>query len=77
MVQNRQRLPGKNFYGVVTRSWRKIHPKDECVFIFREGKEWVLLATYVDDIFALRSQNGHSLRDRVLGKLRSHMIIEN
>ena len=30
----------------------KIHPKDECVYIFRHDEEWALVSTHVDDIFA-------------------------
>lgn len=54
-----------------------MHPKDECVFIFRDGDAWVLTFTHVDDIFVLANAKGHSLRDKIKSELGKHMTVED
>ena len=54
-----------------------VHPKDECVYIFREGDAWVLTSSHVDDIFALANKQGCSLREKIKSELSKHMIVED
>jgi len=50
--------------------------KDECVYLFREGKAFMYLSTHVDDIFPLYNEEGKMIRDRVLKTLKSRMQVE-
>jgi len=47
----------------------KRHPKDECVYIFREQDAYLFLGTHVDDLFPLFNKGGRRIRDRILGTL--------
>ena len=66
----------------LTRILRKLggipHPKDDCVFIFREGEtSWLFLSTHVDDIFVLFNQEGLKIRDSILIALNEEVTVEN
>ena len=49
----------------------RVHLKDECVYIFREGSAFLIIGTHVDDIFSLFNEEGRVLRDRVMRSLRA------
>ena len=56
----------------------KMHPKDECVYIFRHDDEWALVSTHVDDIFALYDPCGKfGWKQKVLKVLEEAMTVEN
>ena len=48
-----------------------VHPKDECVYIFREASTggWVFISTHVDDLFPLYNEGGRAIRDRIFKEL--------
>jgi hypothetical protein len=52
------------------------HPKDECLYIFREGNGWAMLGTHVDDLFPLYNVYGKPIRDKIMAVLKSKMTIE-
>jgi hypothetical protein len=62
---------------ILVSSGAKRHPKDECVYIFREGEAFLFMCTHVDDLFPLFNEKGRTIRDKVLGVLRSKMQIED
>jgi hypothetical protein len=51
--------------------------KDECVYIFSEGKGVCIIGTHVDDIFPLYNREGEHIRDRIFKKLQESMEIDN
>ena len=52
----------------------KVHPKDDCVFIFRDDRGgWLFLSTHVDDLFP----SGKHLRDRVYEALGRVVEVED
>jgi hypothetical protein len=52
------------------------HPKDECIFVFREGSGWVMMGTHVDDLFPLYNVHGRRIRDKILTELKKNMTID-
>ncbi len=64
-----QKFLKKNLLGLGAN----IHPKDDCVFIFRDERGgWMFLSTHVDDLFPLYNESGKHLRDKMyvtLGKV--------
>ena len=55
----------------------KKHPKDECVYIFREGEAFLFLATHVDDLFPLFNTQAIKIKDKILDTLKTKMEIDN
>ena len=55
----------------------KRHPKDECVYIFREGEAFLFLATHVDDLFPLYNTQAINIKNKILDTLKSKMEIDN
>ena len=54
------------------------HPKDECVFIFREPDGgWLYICTHVDDIFPLFNILGRVIRDKIFAALSKEVTVEN
>lgn len=51
--------------------------KDECVYIFREGKGICIIGTHVDDLFVLCNTEGKQIKDRVLRALREKMEVDD
>ena len=57
----------------------KRHPKDECIYIFRErekeekSESFLFLGTHVDDLFPLCNEGGEKIKLRILGELKRHM----
>jgi hypothetical protein len=55
----------------------KRHPKDECVYIFKEGFGFLFLGTHVDDLFPLFNEEGKVIRDRIFNALKRNMELDN
>ena len=53
------------------------HPKDESVYLFREGEGFLFLGTHVDDLFPLFNKQGELIRDKILDALKQRMTIDN
>jgi len=51
--------------------------KDECIYIFKEGKGICILGTHVDDIFPLYNRDGEKIKNRILQTLQSKMEIDD
>ena len=56
----------------------RIHPCDECVYIFYTSqKSFCFISTHVDDLFVLYSKEGETIRDHVYKELEKHVKIDN
>jgi hypothetical protein len=62
----------------LTDAGGKRHPKDECVYVFRDDLGgWLYVSTHVDDIFSLYNDKGRSLRDKVYKYLSEKVTVDD
>jgi hypothetical protein len=54
-----------------------VHPKDDAVFLFREGQSFCFIGTHVDDLFPVCNVSGECLRDRVWRKMKETLEIND
>lgn len=54
-----------------------VNPKDDAIFIFREGEGWCFVGTHVDDIFPVFNKQGRKIRDKLWKALTNSLEIKN
>jgi len=63
--------------GIFQELGGKRNLKDECVYMFREGKGFCMIGTHVDDLFPLCNREGVKIREKILKSLKDKFEIDD